>query len=174
MIFVTHNNDHVNEKVQANSLRHYIREKAAGRKAPENVYRATHTKGVVGLVRYSGGESDDKVPQRFRQPGPWCETLGPDTSIADDHALMAYLEMKASDDPREDAHEWSRLLHEVQRSRVKALRTYRTKGFEILRRQARRQSPTTVPAATAKALVSSKYAKRGDGVRPLKLPKTQN
>lgn len=175
MIFVTHKSDHTSEKAQANALRRYVREKAAGRKAPEYVYPLKHAGGIVALVRCGEHENEDKIiPQRFRRPGPWCETLGHDTTISSDSALMAFLEMKASDDPKEGAHEWSRLLREVSRDRVKALRAFRNKGFEILARQARRQSSTALPPADAKALVSAKYRKKGEGVRPLKLQRTQN
>lgn len=170
MIFVTHKIDHNDERAQANALRRYVREKAAGRKAPEYVYPVHHGKGLIALVRCE--KASQPKAQRFRQPGPWCDILGSDTSIADDQTLMAFLEMKASDDPKEDAHEWSRLLHEVSRDRVEALRTFRNKGFEILQRQARRQCSTALPPADAKALVSAKYKKRGEGVRPLKLAKT--
>jgi len=172
MIFVTHKIDHHGEKAQADALRRYVREKAAGRKAPEYVYPVNHGKGLIALVRCEKG-SQPKA-QRFRKPGPWCETLGHDTSISSDSALMAFLEMKSTDDPKEDAHEWSRLLREVSRDRVKALRTFRTKGFEIMARQARRQSSTALPPADAKALVSPKYMKRGEGIRPLKLQRAQN
>lgn len=176
MIFVTHKIDHHGERAQADALRRYVREKAAGRKAPEYVYQLQHAGGIVALVRCGKDQTDNgktKIfPQRFRKPGPWCETLGHDTSIADDCALMAFLEMKSTDDPKESSHEWSRLLREVSRDRIKAVRTFRNRGFEILARQARRQSSTALPPADAKALVSAKYAKRGEGVRPLKLAKT--
>lgn len=178
MIFVSHANstDHMSERAQANSLRHYVREKSRGRRAPKYVYHATHTKGLIGYVGCAREEPPEKkiIPQRYRRPGPWCEVLGHDTSIADDQILMAYLAMQSEDDPKDEAHEWNRMLHEVTRDRIKALRAYRNKGLEILQRQARRQSSASLPAADAKALVSSKYAKRGDGIRPLKLPKSQN
>ncbi len=172
MIFVSHQNqiDHNNERAQAHALRRYVRDKAAGRRAGEYVYPARYGKGLIVLI----GCDKEVQPnwQRFRRPGPWCDVLGHDTSIKDDPMLMAYLEMQSEDDPKEEIHEWNRMLKEVTRDRVKALRTFRNRGLEILARQTRRQSSVTLPAADAKALVSSKYAKKGDGVRPLKLPKT--
>lgn len=175
MIYVTHKIDHGDEKAQANALRRYIRDKAAGRKAMEYVYPIKHDSGIVGWAGCDKHKAQEKAgSRRYRQPGPWCEVLGHDTSIKDDQFLAAFFELSVTDDIILESHDWNRLLPKVTTDRLKALRTFRSRGMEILQRQARRQSPEALPAVTAKALVSSKYAKKGDGVRPLKLPKTQN
>ncbi|MCB5205324.1 hypothetical protein LH464_22950 [Neorhizobium sp. T786] len=175
MIFVSHIIDHTEEKAQANALRRYIKAKAAGRKSMGYVYPIKHDSGIVGWVGCDKKKAQQKAgSRRYRQPGPWCDVLGHDTSIKDDQYLTAFFGLNVTDDAILESHDWNRLLPKVTTDRVKALRAFRLKGMEILDRQARRQSSAAVPAAAAKSLVSSKYMKKGEGVRPLKLLKTTN
>lgn len=173
MIFVTHKSDHADEKAQADALRRYLRDKTAGRRASEYVYPQEHGGSVIAWVGCSETEQRKyEGSRRFRKPGPWCEVLGRDTSISGDHALMAFLEMRSSGDLKEDAYEWALLLREVASNRVRALRKFRAAGLEIVARQSCRQLSSSPSAANCRGLVSAKYLKRGEGLRPLKYLRT--
>lgn len=172
MKFVTHESIE-KERAQAHALRRYVAARAAGRTHPE--YAKIEIRDGIA-VWHSCTETDAKLSggasRRLRQPGPWCPYLGRDTSIQSDHDLMAYLELRVSDDETEREHDWNKLLKEVAQNRVKALRAWRVKGQEILVRQRQRQAAPVAVAVSAKTLVSEKYLKRGAGIRPLKTTKT--
>jgi hypothetical protein len=159
------------EKVQANGLRRYITARASGRRHAEytKLEIIDDLAVWVGATEVEARASGMKY-RHLRQTDRWCDWLGHDTSIQDDHALAAYLELAVSDEQSE--HDWNRLLKEVTRNRVPVLRSWRQKGLDILTRQSQRQTSPASMGAYAKALVSEKYMKRGTGIRPLKAVKS--
>lgn len=116
---------------EAHALRRYVRNRAAGRPAPEFARFDPAIQGwVESNATEAAGRCDGKAFRQARRPGlPWCNWLGTDTRIADDHALQAFFELSVR-----EAHDWQRLFKEVTRSRRQALRDWRRKGREIIAR----------------------------------------
>ncbi|WP_296740461.1 hypothetical protein [Mesorhizobium sp.] len=119
------------EQDEPHALRRYIRNRAHGRPAPE-YHRFDHALGcwIESNETEADGRLDGKAFRQVRRPGlPWCQWLGRDTRIAEDHALQAYFELHAR-----EPHDWQRLFKEVTRNRRRALRDWQREGLGLLAR----------------------------------------
>lgn len=167
MIFLTHEiqSEHDRERRLANSLRIYL-------------FRRAH--GLKTLEYSSNGQEIEKAralasAQPFRavrqQGADWCEFLGLDVSIQSDHLLTSFFTLCTPDstDP-ESAYVWQRLLKECGRNKLKALRKWRDAGAEALSRASTQRAAPMSGIEVSKSKVKDKYAKKGTGVRPFKLP----
>jgi hypothetical protein len=148
---------------EAHALRRYVRNRAHGRPAPEFARFDAHIQGwVESNETEAAGRCDGKAFRHVRRPGlPWCEWLGLDTRIADDHALQAYFQLHAK-----EAHDWNRLSKEVDRNRRAVLRRWHLEGLGILTRV--RAQEATGEAAPLMSVLADEFRTRGRGMRSLK------
>jgi hypothetical protein len=147
---------------EAHALRRYVRNRAHGRPAPE-YHRFDHAVGcwVESNATEAAGRLDGKAFRQVRRPGlPWCDWLGLDTRIADDHALQAFFELRAK-----EPHDWNRLLKDVERNRRQVLRKWRLEGLGILSRL--RQQEAAGQAAPLRSSLADEFRTRGRGMRSL-------
>ncbi|TPM33559.1 hypothetical protein FJ955_02075 [Mesorhizobium sp. B2-2-2] len=143
------------------ALRRYVVARAAGRTASE-YSRGDIVDGCPVWVASShveaAGQCDGIRFKRVRRPGrPWCKYLGLDVSIASDSALQAFFEVT-----EEDPHAWNALAIEVSRDRMKALRSWRSRGREVLSRIRAARTEAGMPTLPELAI---KYGERGKGMR---------
>lgn len=148
---------------EAHALRRYVRNRAAGRLAPDYVrFDPSIACWIVSNETEAAGRCDGKHFRQVRRLGlPWCRWLGAETVIAEDHALQSFFELHAS-----EAHDWNRLLKEVSRDPRAALRDWRHRGHEILaqlRIQEAHGPDVRMPAALAE-----EFRMPGRGMRSLR------
>lgn len=146
----------------SHALRRYIVARAAGRVAAE--YARADDIGSIG-VWYGcdvpkGERIDGKKYKRIRIPGaPWCRYLGRDVSIASDPDLQALFEVLEGGP---DGWTWTILKGEVTRNRMKALRSWRSRGREIRARIRAVRRDIHLPTPPELAI---KYGEKGIGLR---------
>ncbi|MBZ9705341.1 hypothetical protein LB543_01180 [Mesorhizobium sp. ESP7-2] len=148
---------------EAHALRRYVASRAHGRPHPEfSRYDSTIACWVASDEAEAVGRCDGKRFRQVRRPGlPWCRWLGPETVIAEDHALQAFFELHAS-----EQHDWNRLLKEVSRARHRALRDWHRRGREILHRI--RIQETCDPEIQMPAGLAEEFRMPGRGMRSLR------
>jgi len=152
------------EQDEAHALRRYVRNRAHGRPAPEYARFDSFIGGwVESNETEAAGRIDGKAFRRVRRPGlPWCEWLGLDTRIADDHALQAYFQLHAK-----EAHDWNRLFKEVDRNRRQVLRRWRLEGLGILSRLRAQEAAEARQAVPLPSSLADEFRTRGRGMRSL-------
>ncbi|MBN9244295.1 MAG: hypothetical protein J0I98_16030 [Mesorhizobium sp.] len=150
------------EQDEAHALRRYVRNRAHGRPAPEFVRFDSFIQGWLESNETEAvGRCDGKVFRQVRRPGlPWCDWLGLDTRIADDHALQAYFQLRAK-----EPHDWNHLFKEVDRNRRQALRRWCLEGFRIL--ALIRAQEAAGQAAPLLSPLADEFRTRGRGMRSL-------
>jgi hypothetical protein len=161
---------------EANALRRYVSARVYGRPAPQ--YARADRSVLPGSVVWvecsevdAAGRFDGKHFLRLRREGlPWCDWLGQDTRIADDHPLQAFFELHAA-----DPHDWNILFKEVTRNRQAALRNWRRQGREAIVRIRWEQAREAARAAGEEAEethlptpLADKYRMFLPGMRSLK------
>jgi hypothetical protein len=146
-------------------LRRYVRNRATLRPAPEFARFDAHIQGwVESNETEAAGRCDGKAFRRVRRPRlPWCDWLGLDTRIADDHALQAFFQLHAR-----EPHDWNRLLIEVGRNRRAALRKWRLEGLGILSRLRQQEAAEARQAVPLPSRLADQFRTRGKGMRSLK------
>lgn len=151
------------EQDEAHALRRYVSARAAGRTYPEYARFDAHIQGwVESNATEATGRLDGKAFRQVRRSGlPWCEWLGLDTRIAEDHALQAFFELRAK-----EPHDWNRLLKEVERNRRQVLRKWRLEGLGILSRI--RAQEAAGPDVHLPSRLADEFRTRGRGMRSLK------
>lgn len=152
------------EQDEAHALRRYVRNRAHGRPAPEYARFDSFIGGwVESNQTEAAGRCDGKAFRHVRPPGlPWCEWLGLDTRIADDHALQAFFELRAK-----EPHDWNRLLKNVERNRRQVLRKWRLEGLGILSRLRQQEAAEARQAVPQPSRLAEKYRVRRPGMRSL-------
>ncbi|TPL45327.1 hypothetical protein [Mesorhizobium sp. B2-4-6] len=151
------------EQDEAHALRRYVRNRTAGRPAPEYARFDPVIQGwLESNETEAAGRCDGRAFRQVRRPGlPWCEWLGLDTRIAEDHALQAFFELRAK-----EGHDWLRLLKEVARNRQAALRDWRREGFGILSRL--RAQEALRPDVRLHSTLADEFRMPGRGMRSLR------
>jgi len=160
-----HHTENVSEMAQAHSLRRYLFRRASQLKTLE--YSANGQEIERQRALASGLQF-----RRVRQDGQgWCEWLGRDTSVQGDPHLQAFFALCAPDkDDPEANYRWQRLLKECQSNRLKALRKWRSLGFEAMTRAAAERVAPLSDSELAKAKLRPIYLRRATGKKPLKTP----
>lgn len=161
---------------EANALRRYVSARVYGRAAPQ--YARADRSVLPGSVVWvecsevdAAGRLDGKHFLRLRREGlPWCEWLGPDTRIADDHPLQAFFELHAA-----DPHDWNILFKEVTKNRQAALRNWRSRGREAIveirweqAHEAARAAGEEVEETELPTSLAEQFRTPGRGMRSLK------
>jgi hypothetical protein len=136
--------------------------RAHGRTYPEFARFDAHIQGwVESNATEAAGRCDGKAFRQVRRTGlPWCEWLGLDARIAEDHALQAFFELRAK-----EAHDWNRLFKEVSRNRRQVLRRWRLEGLGILSRV--RAQEAAGPDVRLPSTLADEFRMRGRGMRSL-------
>jgi hypothetical protein len=148
---------------ETHALRRYVRNRAHGRTAAEYVrYDESLRCWVASTATEAAGRCDGRAFRQVRRPGlPWCQWLGMDTRIAEDHALQSFFELHAR-----EPHHWQRLLKTVGRNRQRALRDWRAQGRSILARV--RVQEAFGPDVVLPAVLAEEFRLPGRGMRSLK------
>ncbi|WP_143748936.1 hypothetical protein [Mesorhizobium sophorae] len=148
---------------ETHALRRYVSARARGRPHPEfSRYDTTIACWIASDETEAVGSFDGKAFRQVRRHGlPWCQWLGSDTRIAEDHALQAFFELRAR-----EPHDWQRLLMEVTRNRRQALRNWRREGLAILSRV--RMQAAHGPDVCMPSTLAEEFRMPGRGMRSLK------
>lgn len=141
---------------EALSLRRYLRERAAGRTAPEWVYLDPDLCAWLAADEATA-TAPGRAWRRVRQPcEPWCGTLGRDLTIARDDALQAVFVTYETD----DLGEWRRLFLAADRNPGRCLSEWRARGRRLL------AAVSGEPVSEDESL-AGRFACRGTGKRSL-------
>jgi hypothetical protein len=148
---------------EAHALRRYVSARAHGRTHPEFArFDALTACWVESNATEAAGRCDGRAFRQVGRPGlPWCEWLGLDTRISDDHALQAFFELRAR-----EPHDWNRLLKDVERNRRQVLRRWRREGLAILSRV--RMQQALGPDVRLPSTLAEEFRRPGRGMRSLK------
>ena len=142
---------------EAQALRRYVRERAAGRTAPEWVtydsdLRAWTVSGSEAEATASGRDW-----RRVRRPGePWCAVLGWDLTVARDDALQAVFVTHEPD----DLSAWRRMFLDADRAPARCLSDWRARGHRLL-------AAVSGEPVVAGETLAARFAVRGRGKRGL-------
>ncbi|WP_062224553.1 MULTISPECIES: hypothetical protein [unclassified Aureimonas] len=141
---------------EAVALRRYVRERAAGRAAPEWVTYDDRLRAWVVAASEAAATTSGRDWRRVRQPSePWCSTLGRDLTIAADDSLQAMFATIEDGDPSA----WRRLFLDVDRAPGRCLTDWRARGRRLL------AAVSAEPGASGS--LAGKFALRGKGKRSL-------
>ncbi|WP_062211733.1 hypothetical protein [Aureimonas sp. AU12] len=141
---------------EAQALRRYARERAAGREATEWLVRDPDLGAWLAADEVMATTSGREW-RRVRQPSePWCAVLGRDLSIAADDELQATF---ATIEP-DDLSAWRRLHIAAARAPSRCLSEWRSRGRRLLAAVSRE---TQVDGGT----LAGRFASRGTGKRSL-------
>lgn len=142
---------------QALSLRRYLRERAAGRAAPEWITYDDRLSAWITAVSEVAATTSGRPWRRTRQLGePWCGVLGRDLTVAADDALQAFFVTYETD----DLSDWRRAFLVADRAPERCLSDWRARGRRLLAAVAGEPDPEGEPLAT-------RFASRGTGKRSL-------
>ncbi|MBB3998386.1 hypothetical protein [Aureimonas pseudogalii] len=148
--------DALESRRDANTLRRYVRERAAGRGATEWAVYDDRLGAWLAADEVTATTSG-RAWRRVRQPSePWCGTLGRDLSIARDDLLQAVFATLADD----DLSAWRRLYLEADRAPSRCLTDWRARGRRLL------AAVSGEPGAEGGTL-AGRFAARGTGKRSL-------
>ena len=138
------------------ALRRFVRERAAGRAAPEWVVFDPDLGAWLGASE-AEATAGNREWRRVRKPGePWCVILGRDLTVARDDFLQA---MFATIDP-DDPTGWRRLWIDVDCSPSRCLTDWRARGRHLL-------AAVTGGPGSAVGTLAGRFAVRGRGKRSL-------
>lgn len=138
------------------ALRRYVRERAAGRSAPEWIVRDDRLGAWLAADEVTATTSG-RDWRRVRQPSePWCAVLGRDLSIARDDELQATFATLADD----DLSGWRRLFIAADRSPSRCLTDWRARGRRLL-------AAVSGEPGSAVGTLAGRFADRGTGKRSL-------
>lgn len=142
---------------EALSLRRYVRERAAGREAPEWVTYDDRLGAWTAATSEPAATTSGRPWRRVRQSSePWCGVLGRDLTIARDDLLQALF---ASLDGN-DLSDWRHLWIEADRAPERCLSDWRARGRRLL------AAVAGEPGAADETL-AARFAVRGAGKRSL-------
>lgn len=142
---------------EALSLRRYVRERAAGRTAPEWITYDDSLAAWTVAASEAAATTSGRPWRRTRQPGePWCVVLGRDLTVAADDLLQALFVSLDSD----DLSAWRCLFLAVDRSPEHCLVEWRARGRRLLATVAGEPDPEAESLA-------ARFASRGAGKRSL-------
>ncbi|MBB3999718.1 MULTISPECIES: hypothetical protein [Aureimonas] len=140
----------------ANALRRYIRERAAGRGATEWVVYDGSLGAWLAADEVTATTSG-RAWRRVRRPSePWCSVLGRDLSIAADDELQATF---ATIEP-DDLSAWRCLHIAADRSPSGCLAEWRARGRRLL-------AAVSSEPVEAGGTLAGRFAARGTGKRSL-------
>ncbi|WP_427023669.1 hypothetical protein ACP4J4_14170 [Aureimonas ureilytica] len=141
---------------EARALRRYVRERAAGRAAPEWVTYDDRLSAWTAAASEAAATTSGRPWRRVRQSGePWCSTLGRDLTVARDDDLQAVFVTLA-----DDLSAWRRLFLDADRDPCRCLTDWRARGRRLL------TAVSAEPRASV-GILASRFADRGRGKRSL-------
>ncbi|WP_427023281.1 hypothetical protein ACP4J4_11905 [Aureimonas ureilytica] len=142
---------------EAAALRRYVRERAAGRAAPEWVTYDDRLRAWTVAASEAAATTSGRGWRRVRQSSePWCAVLGRDLTIACDDALQAAFVALADD----DLSAWRRLFLDVDRDPSRCLSNWRARGRRLL-------AAVSGEPRAADGNLAARFAVRGRGKRSL-------
>ncbi|WP_427024886.1 hypothetical protein ACP4J4_02805 [Aureimonas ureilytica] len=149
--------DVLESRREAAALRRYVRERAAGRVAPEWVIYDDRLRAWTAAASEAAATTSGRPWRRVRQPSePWCATLGRDLTIAADDALQAVFVTHEPD----DLGQWRRLFLDVDRDPSRCLSDWRARGRRLL-------AAVSGDPVAAGGNLAARFASRGTGKRGL-------
>ena len=87
---MTSSGEALESRRDARALRRYVRERAAGRTAPEWIVYDDRLRAWTVAASEAAATTSGRDWRRVRQPSePWCAVLGRDLTVARDDALQA-------------------------------------------------------------------------------------
>ena len=154
---MTSSADVLESRREARALRRYVRERAAGRAAPEWVTYDDRLRAWTAAASEAYATTSGRPWRRVRQPSePWCAVLGRALTVAADDALQAVFATMSDDDPGA----WRRLFLDVDRAPARCLSDWRARGRRLL------AAVSAEPGAGGGSL-AGRFAARGAGKRSL-------
>lgn len=149
--------DLLESRRDAFALRRYVRERAAGRAAPEWIVYDDRLRAWAVAASETAATTSGRPWRRVRQPSePWCAVLGRDLTIARDDELQAVF---ATHEP-DDLGQWRRLFMAADRNPERCLTDWRARGRRLL------VAVSGEPRA-ADGNLAARFAVRGAGKRGL-------